>query len=129
MLDFIKEYVLRKAVELVNIISADENLPRDKLMEYIQQIDLEIIIRRLNRCSILQPVTLNTTKSSRKSSVGLILKKFNRIQSCQRAIRSISIEILSFDVRKRLIPPLPRCDLYANNRLYAHSNLITFICD
>jgi hypothetical protein len=43
MLDFIKEYVLRKAVELVNIISADENLPRDKLMEYIQQIDLEDI--------------------------------------------------------------------------------------
>lgn len=43
LVDFTKDYTLRKCAELVTKISADENLPRDKLMKYLQDIEFDDI--------------------------------------------------------------------------------------
>lgn len=55
MVEFTKEYVKLKIAEILTEISADENLPRDKLMLYIRKINFDDISS-----------TVNTVKRPRK---------------------------------------------------------------
>ena len=43
MVEFIKDYVLRKSVDLLTRVSVDEHLPCDKLMAYLQDMDFDDI--------------------------------------------------------------------------------------
>lgn len=48
IVEFTKEYVKKKVSEVLTEISADENLPRDKLMMYVRKIKFEDISSTIN---------------------------------------------------------------------------------
>lgn len=55
MVEFTKDYVKQKIAEILTLISADENIPRDRLMLYIRKINFDDISS-----------TVNTVKRPRK---------------------------------------------------------------
>jgi hypothetical protein len=48
IVDFVKEYVKQKVSEVLSAVASDENLPRDKLMAYVRDIQFDDILSTLN---------------------------------------------------------------------------------
>lgn len=82
LVEFTKEYVKQKVSEIITEISADENLPRDKLMLYIRRINFDDIsstvssvkrprkkVESRNRCRAL---TSKRDRCTRKRKDGLL---------------------------------------------------------